>query len=193
MAFLTALAIGVAAAGVGVGVAGMVQQRAGQKQQAEYQQQAISLQQQQDAQRRQQMELDATRRKREMIRQSIIARSQALAATTAGGANTSSALPGAYGGVSGRTNVNELGVNQNEQIGENMFSIQGGITAANAGYARAGASAAAGAGMVSLGNMFIQNSSTISKIGGSVGGWFQSENTNPFLSSGARNNTAYPL
>lgn len=137
----------------------------------------FGYQKEENDQRKNAMELDATRRKREFIRQSIAARSLALSTTTNQGAFNSSALPGAYAGISGRTNVNELGVNQNAEIGRNIFALNDKISDAQSTASvfqtqsnQAGAEAAKAGAMVSLGSTLMSNAVTIGKIGGSVGG-----------------------
>lgn len=198
------IAAGVAVAAVGVGVSGYglfessqdrkrqqaAQQAAAaaQAQQVAIQGQIIGVQQDQNVQRQNAMVLDATRRRREMIRQSIAGRSQALTAATAAGAGgaASSAIPGANAGISGQTGVNVLGVNQNEEIGTNLFNLNTKISGLNQQYAAAGGVAnqytsqanQAGANMqfdnslVSFGSSLMSNASNIGKIAGSVGGFF---------------------
>lgn len=131
----------IAGAGLAMGAAGMIggmgaaeEVSSISKQQAALQTETskaiIAEQQKMNALRKQQMELDATRRQREIVRQSIAARSASLAVATAQGGNTtgSSALMGAYGGISGRTGVNTLGVTQNLEIGRGLFAAQDRIT-----------------------------------------------------------------
>lgn len=107
---------------------GITQQQ--QQLQISTQRQAIQLQQQQDDVRRQAAKLDATRRTREMVRQSILANSQALTLASNQGANASgsSALGGARGTISGRTGTNILGVTQALQSGESIFDLNKAIS-----------------------------------------------------------------
>jgi hypothetical protein len=175
MAAISTMIIGATAiAGLGLSGAGMYQSYQGQKRQAASQQEAIRLQQQMDDQRKKAMELDAMRRKREMIRQSIAARSMALATTTALGASAegSSALPGSYGGIQGRTGVNELGVNQNLEIGRSMFGLQRGVSAAYQNAASAGSQVAMGQGLSSLGGTLLKNLDTFGRVGSFMSGGF---------------------
>lgn len=200
------IAVGVGVAAVGVGISGyglfesnqarsaqqkaQQQAAASQAQQVAIQGQIIGVQQQQNQQRQDAMTLDATRRRREMIRQSIAGRSQALTAATAAGAGGagSSAVAGANAGIAGQTNVNMLGVNQNEEIGTNLFNLNSQISGLNQQYAAAGgvanqytsqANAAASDmsfdnSLVSFGSTLMSSATTIGKIGGSIGGFFGS-------------------
>lgn len=83
----------------------------------------IKAQQKAEKLRERQMNLQAMRERREVIRQSILARSTALAQTTAQGAaaSGSSALGGAYGQISGDKNRQIVAINQNQQIGQGIF------------------------------------------------------------------------
>lgn len=83
-----------------------------------------------DAIRQQAAELDATRRRREVIRQSIVARAQGLTVATAQGANAqgSSATKQAYASISGQADVNLSGVNQASEAGRKLFNINKDIT-----------------------------------------------------------------
>jgi len=81
------------------------------------------LERQTEAQRRQQMELNASRQKMELFRNSQRARALALTNATSQGASKGSGLQGGYGQISGDTNTNLLGINQNLMIGRNIFDI----------------------------------------------------------------------
>lgn len=164
--------IAIAVGALAIGGAGLAMNYSGQQSAKAAQEKSLQLQQQEDQQRQQAMNLDSTRRKREMIRQSIAARSQALSAATNQGAAQGSGLPGGYGGISGRTGVNELGVNQNEEIGNNIFGLKRGITSANMDLAEAQSTSALGAGMTSLGGAALNNIGQITRIGNSAASWF---------------------
>lgn len=88
------------------------------------QQDMVKAQQKAEKLRERQMNLQAARERREAIRQSILARSTALAQTTAQGASApgSSALGGAYGQIGGDVGRNVLAINQNQKIGQGIFA-----------------------------------------------------------------------
>lgn len=164
---MAAISTLIAAAGLALTAGGMYAQYQGAKKGNEAQDDALRQQQDIERQRQKQMELEATRRKREMIRQQLTARSQALATATAQGAAGSggSAVPGAYGSISGRTNVNTLGVNQNLEIGQNIFGLNEGILGSYRAAAAAGSTSAFGAGLSSLGGGIMSNAGTLGRIG----------------------------
>lgn len=88
-------------------------------------------------QRKAAMEIDARRRQLEIIRNNQRARSMAQTTATSQGAQQGSGLQGAYGGITGQSETNLLGVNQNLEIGRNIFGLDTKISAdrvAAAGY-----------------------------------------------------------
>lgn len=122
-----------------------------QQKSADAQQDAI------EAQRRT-AELDRIRRVRELVRQQNLARSMALTTTTAQGASLGSGLEGAYGQISGRMGVNELGINQNYLLGQNIFSARAAQSSAEYG-------AALGQGLTTLGGAVLRNVDTLNRFG----------------------------
>lgn len=76
-----------------------------------------------EAQRMQAMELDAKRQQMEIIRNQQRARSLAAATATSQGAQFGSALPGSYGQIQGQSGNNMLGVQQQLDLGRNMFNL----------------------------------------------------------------------
>lgn len=79
-------------------------------------------------QKRQAMELDANRSQLEVIRNSQRARSMALFNAQSTGAQRGSGLQGGYGQISGQSNTNALGIQQNLQIGENVFNLNADVS-----------------------------------------------------------------
>ncbi len=159
--------IGAAAAVAGVGIAGygLIQQQHAAQQQAEFQAQAITAQQQAEDARRRAMDLDATRRRREFIRSQVAARARAATIATNQGSSFGSGLPGAYAGIEGRTGVSTLGVNQNQQLGGEIFDANASASASYRSAALAGGDAATGAGLTSLGGLLLTNNEKIGKVG----------------------------
>lgn len=165
MAALTTILIGAAVAATVAGTAIAYQ---GQRAQAKAQKQALAIQMQQEETRRQAMNLDANRKKREVLRQQQLLRAQALATATnqgAGGAG-SSGIEGAIGQIQGQSGVNQLGINQQQELGNTMFDQNQQITAAGIRAANAGGMVALGTGLSSLGGAVIRNAGTIGRIGG---------------------------
>lgn len=155
----------IAAVGVAVSAFGMFGASEANEQQAQAQREALALQKQEQAERRKAMDLDARRRRREAIRQGISARALALATTTAQGGQFGSALPGAYGGIEGRVGTNVQGVNQNQEIGGNIFTLKGQISDAYGQAAIAGSRASTYSAVSQFGTSLTANSSNLAKIG----------------------------
>jgi hypothetical protein len=111
------------------------------------------------------MNLDAARRRRQTLREMLLARSTALSNTTARGASSEggSTLPGLYGQASGEGNTALAGIEQNRQLGSDIFD-------ANAKIARAQGNSAMGGAIQSVGGMLIQNRQEISSVGQYLGG-----------------------
>ena len=76
-----------------------------------------------ESQKRSAMELSAKPQQLEIIRNQQRARSLGLTTATAQGAAQGSGLQGAYGQISGQTGVNILGVQQNLEVGRNIFDL----------------------------------------------------------------------
>ena len=169
MAALTTI---IAAAGLAVAGFGAYEQYQGQKRASDSSQQVVDAQQAIEKQRLKQARLDAERKKRELVRQQIAARQFALSTTTNQGANYGSGLAGAYGGISGRTNVNELGVNQNLEIGTNIAGYNSDIFNAYRSSAAAGATTALGGGLETIGGAILRNAGQLAQIGTYTGSRF---------------------
>lgn len=148
----------IAAAGLGLGAVGAYQQyKAGQGQEK-----VIAAEQQANAVRNQQMTLDAMRRKRDVIRQAQVAQAQATSVASAQGAGQSSGVAGANASISGQSGVNLQGINQNEQIGNQLFAINNQRAE---GLMEANNASSLGAGLSSLGGAMMKNSGTIASVG----------------------------
>lgn len=74
------------------------------------------------------MELDARRRQLEVIRNQQRARSIGLTTATAQGARQGSGLQGGYAQASGQAGVNLSGIQQNLEIGRNIFGLNSDIS-----------------------------------------------------------------
>lgn len=90
----------------------------------------INQQSQADALREQASELDATRRRRDAIRQGIVAQSTSLTRATNQGAASpgSTVVAQSQADITGQTNTNVLGINQNLQFGQQLFDINKNIS-----------------------------------------------------------------
>lgn len=107
--------------------------------------------------RERQMALESARRRREIIRNQIVANSQATYNAYAQGAGEGSGLQGGLAQVSGDSGNQQVAVNQNQQLGSQIF-------AANQKYYDASGMANFGAGLSSLGGALINNAGTIGRL-----------------------------
>lgn len=85
-------------------------------------QNVIAAQQEIEAQKAKAMEIDARRQQTEIIRNQQRGRALALTNATAQGAARGSGLQGGYGQIAGVSGFNMLGVQQNLQIGRDIYS-----------------------------------------------------------------------
>lgn len=115
--------------------------------------------------RRQQMNLDATRRRREMLRQAQVARAQAVSTASNQGASEGSGLAGALGQIEGQTGSNILGLNQNQELGNRIFDANALASTYAQQAASANAFGAVGSQLQSLGGSLIKNEGLINKFG----------------------------
>lgn len=102
-----------------------------------------------------QMNLDAMRKKRAALRESLLARQTALANATNQGAAGGSGLPGGFGQIQGIAGQNIQGIGQDQQLGQQIF-------AANRQYASAGT-------MIGFGSMLTDNAAGINRLGQQFG------------------------
>jgi hypothetical protein len=116
-------------------------------------------------QKNQQMQLQASRAQLQNFRNAQRLRAQATAASVQGGSQYGSGLGGGYGGISGQAGTNSLGINQNEQIGQNIFGLQNNISADKMQMAKLQGYAAEDQGISSLGGALTKAAPTLSPAG----------------------------
>lgn len=150
--------------GLGLSILGGIGSVLGASKSASAQNQITEGQQQAEAIRFKAMKLDADRRRREIIRQSIIARSQALASGTSQGMAKGSALQGAYGQIRGMADWNIQGINQAEKTGEDLFATNQRILSARKDQASASSISAFGTGLSSIGGAFLGNGTAWNRL-----------------------------
>lgn len=131
-------------------------------------------------QKQKQMQLEGRRMQLEQVRNAQRQRSQATAAAVNQGANLGSGLQGGLGQIQGQSGSNMLGINQNMEIGQNIFgfnnSISGKRAQLNSLQAQYGADQAQAQGLQSLGGALIKAGPTVGAFGkdamaGSGGGF----------------------
>lgn len=107
--------------------------------------------------RHKQFLLDFQRQRLEAVRQSIIARSLALAAGASQGALGSSSVRTGVSGTTNKLNYQLLGLQQNQNIGEEVFQ-------ARQDYFDAGGTVAFGQGLSTLGATITNNRDEVSRL-----------------------------
>lgn len=182
------LALGISSLALQLGGAGA--SFAGASQKAAAQKQQIMLEQKAEEQRRLYMEDDARRKEMEIVRNQQRARAIALTNSTSQGASFGSGLQGGYGQIAGQSGVNMLGVNQNLEIGRNLFGINSQISQQKILQGQGASEMATGQGLSALGSSLwstqaplgqffkgFSNSTPIPNYGnpggtgGALGGW----------------------
>lgn len=114
--------------GLGLQGAGLITNMIGAGRATQSQKQIAEYERQIEAQKMRAMELDAKRRTIEIMRTGQRAQAMALTAASAQGAQYGSGLQGGYAQVAGQTNFNALGVQQNLEIGRNIFDLNSKIS-----------------------------------------------------------------
>jgi len=161
MAAITSL---IAIASIGLTAASTFMSMEASKKQQEASQAGIAAQQRAEEARSKQMELDAQRRAREVIRQQQRARSAAITNATAQGAQFGSGLSGGYGQIGGQTGFNLLGIGQNLQLGRDIFAANADLSQARMQMASAQGDMAFASGLSSLGGAMMRGMGTFSNI-----------------------------
>lgn len=111
--------------------------------------------------RKAQMELETVRQRRQVIRQAVRARSEALAVATQQGAAQGSGLQGGFGQISGQTGENITGLNNSAGLGNAMF-------AANRRASNAQTLGSIGQGVGSLSGALVSNQNEIGRLGANL-------------------------
>ena len=126
------------------------------------------LQQQVNDQKQRQMELSARRSQLEIYRNSQRLRAQGIQSAVNQGAQYGSGLQGSLGQNTAQAYWNLQGVNQNLQIGENIFGLNNQISEQNMALSRVRSNMQTDQGWASLGGSLLQSSGTIGNIGGAA-------------------------
>lgn len=142
------------------------------RQSSEESRKQAQLEQQVERQRKVSMEVDARRKRMEVLRNQQRARSTALAVSNAQGANFGSALAGAYGQIGGQTGTNLRGIDSNLDIGRNIFDYNSLISQSKmrqfelqGQMGDASTKAALGQGLTSLGGSTLGLMDPINRLG----------------------------
>ncbi len=158
--------MGISAAVVGIGSAiiGAGTSILGASEQSEAQQQMIAIQAKEQEQRQHLFEIEQQRKRVEALRNAQQATSLGRSRAVNQGAQFGSGLLGGLEQVQGESNYNILGINQNTQIGENLFSLDQQLSQAKIASAQASTTQAIGASLSSFGGMLVNSSGTIGNL-----------------------------
>lgn len=180
---------------IGLGVVGFGLQLFGMSQGAEAAEHAAAIkkgiagdEQRINEVKKQQMLLESSRKQMEIFRNMQRQRALATAAAVNQGASTGSGLQGGLAGVSGMSFFNALGINQNVELGQNIFSINNDISSKKMQLADVETDAATAQGWASLGGSLIKAGPTFGALGQNAGSFFKgfgSGSGSPFNSTGS--------
>lgn len=155
-AITSTIGLAIAAAGVGVSVFSAASQ-------AKYAKKSLAAQREAENLRRQQMNLDAVRRRREIARNAQVAQAQSLTTATNQGA-AGSGPEGALAGIAGQANTALAGSLQAQDLGNRIFDANEKGSYAQAGAAQAGMWGSIGGALGSLGQGMIKQHETIGNV-----------------------------
>lgn len=117
-------------------------------------------------QRKQQMELQGRRQQLENIRNTQRARALGTAAAVNQGASMGSGYGGGQAEAYATGGTNEVGINQNLQIGRNIFGLDDKISQDKIQLASLGGQAATDAGIANIGNSIFKSAGTLGNLFG---------------------------
>lgn len=166
------ITLGISAVGLGLKLAGGFGAAGNASQIASLSSANAGLAGQVNQQRQQAMELSARRQQLEMYRNTQRARAMGLNSAVSQGAQFGSGLPGGQASTTAQGAFNVQGVNQNLQIGQNIFGLEGKESTNNMQIASLKGSMATNEGWASLGGSLLSSAGTIGQMGKSASGMF---------------------
>lgn len=164
------MAVSAAVVGIGAAIAGTATSIAGASAQNDAQHQELAISQQENAQRQHLFEIEQQRKRVEDLRNAQQATSTARTRAVNQGAQFGSGLLGGVGQIQGESNYNILGIQQNTQIGENMFALDSQMTQAKVASANASTMQGIGSSLTSLGGSVINSLGAIGNLSSGFGG-----------------------
>lgn len=158
------LTLGLGVVGLGLQLYGGSKASQEAQHQAELAQKNYVLETQVNTQRKQAMELSASRQQLENYRNVQRARAQGMAAAVNQGAQFGSGIQGGQAQAQSQGAFNNLGITQNLEIGRNIFGLNNQISGNKALMSQSQANQATDMGLASLGGSLVKNSGMISNI-----------------------------
>lgn len=163
------VSIGLGLAGLGMQLFGGLSAASNAKQQAQVSGEIAGDEQKINVQKRRQMMLEASRKVTENFRNVQRIKAQGEAAATMGGAQFGSGFAGAQAGEADQGFVNAQGVNQNLEIGQDIFGVTSDINKKKIQLAALGGKAATDQGIASLGGALVKSGPTIGSFAQNIG------------------------
>jgi len=164
------LGTAVGALGLGLSLFGGVGASHDAEQAAQIQGQIAGLEGSVNQQHRVAMQLDSRRKSLEQIRLAQRTQAQAVAAATNQGAQFGSGLQGGLGQIAGQGAFNLAGINQNTEIGENIFDLNAQSSGQKMALSKVQTSMATNQGISSLGGGIMQAAPFVQKASQGFGG-----------------------
>jgi hypothetical protein len=159
------LTIGLGIAGIGLQAYGAFSAAGHAKEAAAISKNIAGDEQRINDQKQQQMMLESSRLQLQQFRNIQRLRSQATAAAVNQGAQFGSGLQGGIAQVSDQGTTNLLGINQNREIGSNIYNINSDISAQKMKMADVQSQMATDQAWSSLGGAMVKNAGTIGDLG----------------------------
>ena len=124
----------------------------------------LAIQAKEQQQRQNLFEIEQQRKRIEDLRNAQTATSVARSRAVNQGAQFGSGLLGGLEQVQGESNYNLLGIQQNTQIGENLFSLDQQLTQAKINSAQAATTQSIGSSLTSFGGAVVNSMGNIGKL-----------------------------
>lgn len=178
------LTAGLGIVGLGMQLFGGISAAGEAKKQAQISQQNFQLETQVNAQRRQAMELSASRQKLENYRNTQRVRAAGMSAAVSQGAQTGTGVIGGQSQATSQGLFNDIGINQNLAIGRNIFGLNDQISANKSQISQSQSAQATDQGWATFGGALTKNAGTLSSIASYGQTQFNNFSSNAFSSQG---------
>lgn len=158
------LGAGIGLVGLGISAFGAIKGSQDAQAAAQAQEQIAGLEKQQNAQRQLAMQITGRQQQMQQIRSNQLAQAQATAAATNQGAQFGSGLAGGKAGIQGQSEANLTGINQQLDIGNQIFGLDSQISDQKMAQYKAQSDAATDSGIGALGGMLLKAAPTIASL-----------------------------
>lgn len=158
------LSAGIGLAGLGISAYGAIKGAQDAEEAAQSGIQIANLERQQNAQRQLAMQITGRQQQLQQIRTNQLAQAQATAAATNQGAQFGSGLAGGKAGIQDQSAANLTGINQQLDIGNQIFGLDAQISDQKMAQYKAQSDAATDSGIGALGGMLLKAAPTIASL-----------------------------